>query len=139
MQIRRAIPLFLGLGLTILSGALSGKDRVPHTAQRLTLAADTGMASVSGEVHGYGARDYVLSGKQGQTLELRLKSRNPYANFRIVSVNGRPDEKVMPAENRERTVVLPASGDYVVRVFMVRAGARRKGTFARFVLTARIH
>ena len=60
---------------------------------------------------------------------------NPYTNFVIYSINERPTDMNETTEWSEK---LSESGDYLIRVLMMRAGARRKGATANYTLSVSI-
>ena len=92
-------------------------------------------AVVRGKVKGFGIRDYVVSARAGQTMTVRLSSSNQYLNFVIYSINGRPTDMTETTEWSEK---LMESGDYVIRVLMMRAGARRRGASASYSLNVSV-
>ena len=95
-------------------------------------------ADLKGRIYGYDYKDYVIRAKKNQLMTLHFSSSNMYAFFRIFSINGRPDKELTPIEEREFSGRLPESGDYVVRLFMMRAGARKKGAMADYTLKVSI-
>jgi hypothetical protein len=90
---------------------------------------------VKGTILGFDTRDYLIGAKAGQVMTLRLSSTNPYANFVIYSINERPTDMNETTEWSEK---LTESGDYLIRVLMTRAGARRKGATANYTLNVSI-
>jgi hypothetical protein len=79
-------------------------------------------------------KDYVIGAREGQVMTLRLHSPNPYAYFVVYTINGRATDM---NETTEWSETLKETGDYVIRVFMVRAGAKRKGA-ASYTLSVAI-
>jgi hypothetical protein len=118
----------------VLALAASAAAASPPTRVRFARGASS--ATVRGHVTGYEVRDYAVRAEAGQRMSLRLVSKNIYAQFVIWSINGR--EASDGVERTEWTETLAESGDYVVRVLMVRAGARRKGAAADYALTVSI-
>jgi len=90
---------------------------------------------VRGTILGFDTRDYLIGAKAGQVMTLRLSSTNPYTNFVIYSINERPTDMNETTEWSEK---LSESGDYLIRVLMMRAGARRKGATANYTLNVSI-
>ena len=84
-----------------------------------------------GTIAGFDTKDYVITAKADQQMTLHLSSTNPSTYFVIQSINGRALDMNETVEWSER---LTESGDYVIRVFMMRSAARRKGAVARFAL-----
>jgi membrane-bound inhibitor of C-type lysozyme len=99
--------------------------------ERVSFAKGASSASVKGSVKGYDTVDYVVNAGKGQTMSVSLKSSSSFAYFNIrPSKNGFAtdmdgDPKPMEVSNWKGT--LPKSGDYYIRVYLVRAEARRKG------------
>jgi hypothetical protein len=90
---------------------------------------------VRGTILGFDTKDYLIGAKAGQVMTLRLSSPNPYTNFVIYSINERPTDMNETTEWSEK---LSESGDYLIRVLMMRAGARRKGATANYTLIVSI-
>jgi hypothetical protein len=101
--------------------------------QRIKFRKGATSATVSGSIIGYATKDYVLRAGEGQTMTVRINS--PKAYFVIYSINGRSNDMI---ETTEWSDVLSESGDYVIRVFMMRADARRKGATTNYTLKVSI-
>jgi len=114
-------------GVTILGQAKPERVRFSRGASSITLR---------GRIVGYGTKDYVISAKAGQVMKLHLSTTNSYTNFFIYSINGRQPD--MPDITNDWSQKLSESGDYVIRVFMMRAGARKKGAAADYTLSISI-
>jgi hypothetical protein len=105
------------------------------TPQRVRFQSGHSSATLKGRIVGYDAKDYVVGAKAGQVMDLHLSSSNQSTYFVIYSINGRAtdmNETTVWSEN------LSESGDYVIRVFMMRSAARRKGAAANFTLSISI-
>jgi hypothetical protein len=103
--------------------------------QRVRFQSGHSSATLKGRIIGFDTKDYVVGAKAGQAMALRLSSSNPGAYFVIYSINGRAtdmNETTVWSEN------LSESGDYLIRVFMMRSAARRKGAAAHFTLSISI-
>ena len=100
-------------------------------AQRVRFQRGQSSTTIRGRIAGFDAKDYVIGAKAGQQMTLHLSSSNPSTYFVIQSINGRVTDMNETVEWSER---LTESGDYVIRVFMMRSAARRKGAVARFAL-----
>jgi hypothetical protein len=112
---------------------------VPAAAQakqRVSFARGTSSTTVRGTVRGYAYRDYVVDASAGQTLDVKVRSANTYTVFTVFQPGG--DNLEGAAQMDEFSGELPTSGDYVVRVAMMRAGARRPGAVSNFSLTISI-
>ena len=69
-------------------------------------------------------------------MDIRLKGSNPETYFVLYSINGKATDM---NETDHYSLETTESGDYVIRVFMMRAAARRKGATSDFALTISIH
>jgi hypothetical protein len=103
--------------------------------QRVRFQSGHSSATLRGRIIGYDAKDYVVGAKAGQAMALRLSSSNPSTYFVIYSINGRATDM---NETRVWSENLSESGDYLIRVFMMRSAARRKGAAANFTLSISI-
>ena len=107
-----------------------------QTKVRVRFSRGASSSTVSGTVRGYGYIDYVVGASGGQTLDVLLDK-----NTKCVFTIFRPDQEnlEMGAEQYEFTGELPVSGDYFIRVMMMRNDARRKGSVSNYRLTISIH
>lgn len=101
---------------------------------RFARGADS--ATMQGRVHGYDTVDYVLRARRGQQLTAALRTSNSFAYFTVLP----PGDATAPdggATTKNYSGVLTASGDWRVRVFLMRNAARR-GERADYTLTTSI-
>jgi hypothetical protein len=76
-----------------------------------------------GRISGHEKRDYVLSGKAGQTLTLQLQTTNQHAYFTLSADDGRR----LAGETRHWAGKLPRTGYYRMRVLLKGVEAKRGG------------
>src|SRR2546425_9566898 len=88
-----------------------------------------------GRILGFDTKDYLIGAKAGQTMTVRLSSLNQYTDFVVYSINGRATDMNETTEWSER---LSETGDYTIRVLIMREGARRKGAAASYKLSVSI-
>jgi hypothetical protein len=103
--------------------------------RRVRFQSGHSSATLKGRIVGFDTKDYVVGAKAGQVMDLHLSSSNQSTYFVIYSINGRAtdmNETTVWSEN------LSESGDYLIRVFMMRSAARRKGAAANFSLSVSI-
>lgn len=102
--------------------------------ERVHFARGANSATIEGRIHGDETVDYVLGARAGQTMNVSLASRNGGIYFNLIAP-GETNVAFFTGEtgNNQFEGVLPKSGDYKVRVFLVRAAARR-GETANFRL-----
>ena len=99
--------------------------------ERVSFAKGASSATVKGSVKGYNVVDYVVNAQKGQTMSVSLKTTSTFAYFNVRgSKDGFASElDVNPKamEEKDWKAALPRSGDYYIRVYLVRAEARRDG------------
>lgn len=88
---------------------------------------------LKGRLVTYDTKDYLLGAAKGQTMKIKLDSSEAY--FVVFPAKGEPIE-MGPRTDWSET--LAESGDYVVRVFLMRGVARRKGSNANYSLKVEI-
>lgn len=104
--------------------------------QRVSFARGAESATVRGTVRGYAYRDHVVGAREGQTISVSLKSPNTSTIFSIFLPDGSNLEGATQMDSF--TGELPLSGDYVIRVGMMRAEARRRGSVSSYSLSIKI-
>ncbi|GAB4324714.1 MAG: hypothetical protein OHK0047_09250 [Leptolyngbyaceae cyanobacterium] len=94
--------------------------------QRVQFKPRAKSATIQGTIKGYQTVDYIVNAKQGQTMNVSMATKNTATYFNILepsqtevaifngSVNGNQFEGT-----------LKKSGDYRIRVYMMRSAARR--------------
>ena len=88
---------------------------------------------LKGRLVSYDAKDYLLGAAKGQTMKIKLETSEAY--FVVFPAKGEPIE-MGPRTDWSET--LAESGDYIVRVFLMRGVARRKGSNAIYSLKIEI-
>jgi hypothetical protein len=116
--------LFLLLSLAAIVPAQS--------KQRVRFARGFATTTVNGTVRGYVYRDYVVGARVGQVFSVLLKSRNTSPVLTIFTPHG--DNLEGATQTDAFSGELPSTGDYVIRVGMMRAEARRKNSSAAYTL-----
>lgn len=101
--------------------------------ERLSFPQGQGAATRQGRIRGYDVKDYLLQARAGQRLTIHLQSQNIYTYAVIFIKKGESLENLTP-EEKEWSGVLQETGDYVIRVLMLRAGARKEGAKADYTL-----
>jgi hypothetical protein len=92
---------------------------------RVQFAPGHASASLSGQVQGYQAIDYVLKANAQQRMTVSLTSERPFLLMGIYAPNG--EALCVETCNGQWTGMLPHMGDYTIRIGLVRAEARRQG------------
>ena len=116
----------------LVFGLLAVQGAAAQTKTRVKFPAGTHGTTVKGTVRGYDYRDYVVGASKGQTIELSLTATGSSSVFSVFLPN--KENLDLGAEQNDFTGELPVSGDYVIRVGMMRSAARRKGSVSNFTL-----
>ena len=114
---------------------LCGTAASQKQPQRIRFERGKSSATIHGHIAGFDAQDYVVAAKSGQQMDIRLKASNPETYFVLYSINGKATDM---NETDHYSLETTESGDYVIRVFMMRAAARRKGAASDYTLTISI-
>ncbi len=107
--------------------------------QKLRFAPGKTQTTISGEIFGRETIDYVVGAKRGQTMTVRFAPSNRFAFFNLLA----PDtgDALFVGQDQGNpgrfTARLGSTGNYIIRVYLVRAAARR-GETAQFNLTVAI-
>jgi hypothetical protein len=83
-------------------------------------------ATIEGRIQGDMTIDYLLGAKQGQSMNVSMATDNGANYFNIIEP-GRSNEAMFVGSSSGNRFegTLPASGDYKVRVYLMRSAARR--------------
>lgn len=94
--------------------------------ERITFSKGTNSAVVEARIQGYETVDYVLNAKAGQSINVSLATKHTATYFNIIPP-GETDVALFNSSMSENQYegVLPDSGDYKIRVYMMRSAARR--------------
>ena len=124
----KKLPLLLALSILFLAFSnTSAQAKV-----RVKFARGSSGVSLKGTVIGFAYKDYIVGAIAGQTINVKLTSRNSFTVSVVFLPNG--DNLEGAVETDEFTGELPGSGNYVIRVLMMRAEARRKGSISNYTL-----
>jgi hypothetical protein len=130
---RRVVVISLGIFVGILLCAIDTSAQTKRVNVRFRTGTTGG--SYSNTVSGYATVDFYLQARGGQNLKATLTSNNDFLYFVILRGSG--NGEAVADDAREVTTwngTLPANGTYVVRVFLVRAEARRNKKPVPFTL-----
>jgi hypothetical protein len=94
--------------------------------ERVHFARGANSATVEGTIKGYESADYVLGARKGQSMNVSMATNNGANYFNILA----PGENEVAMFNgsvseNQYEGVLPESGDYKIRVYLMRNAARR--------------
>lgn len=130
----RVLPLLL---LLCVAAAMPAQAADGIREERVHFKGGAEGATLKGRLHGDEGVDYLLGAKAGQRMSVELHSDNPQNYFNILPPG--TDEAIFvgsSAGNRFEGT-LPDSGDYRIRVYLMRPAARR-GESASYRLAVHI-
>jgi hypothetical protein len=123
--------------LALVASIAAAAQPAPPRQERVTFAKGASSATVTEQLKGDADVDYLVRAAAGQTLSVELKVSNR-ANYFNVLPPGSADVAIYVGQTGEAyTGILPADGDYTVRVYLMRNAARRNET-STFTLTVRV-
>lgn len=124
------------LAATAVAGAATAQE-----AQRIEFAAGASEATVEGVVSGFDAASYLVAADAGQEMAVSLAEGSPQAYFNVYAPGDVPGASTAlfngPRSGLAFSGALPASGDYTIQVFLMRAAARRADA-APYALTVAV-
>jgi hypothetical protein len=93
--------------------------------QQVQFAKGASSASLQGKLKGDETVDYVVRAGAGQTLTVALKKTNPQNYFNVLPPGSNDVAMYVGQTGNDFKGVLPTDGEYIVRVYLMRAAARR--------------
>ena len=107
---------------------------MPATAQdarseRIRFAAGATGTTIEARIEGYELVEYLLGARSGQVMTVSMRTDNPSSYFNIFAPGTTPaHDAAMFIGSIEGTAyegVLPADGEYLIQVYLMRNAARR--------------
>lgn len=120
MPFLRALLLSLMLPTTLMSQDI--------TEERVSFAAGSSSANITGQITGYQIVDYVLGASAGQWAEITFAPSNPSAYFNLLLGDNPEALHIGSIAGNSFAGALPENGDYRIRVYLMRSAARREET-----------
>ncbi len=115
--------MLCGLLLALPFQGLQAETLKPATV--VAVGKDGGHRVLKGRVRGYAVQDYRIQARAGQTLSVTLKASHPQL-FLNLGLGTSEDAMFNGSLSGNRVVRrLPDDGDYWIRVYLMRAAARR--------------
>lgn len=107
--------------------------------ERVSFARGAMSATIKGTLKGDGDVDYLVRAAAGQTLRVELKASHGQNNFNVLPPGSTNVAMYSSRDTGERFYegVLPADGDYTIRVWLDRPAARRHES-SKYTLTVGI-
>jgi hypothetical protein len=95
-------------------------------AQRVQFKPGATSATIESSIKGYEIVDYILNARKGQTMNVSMATKNGANYFNILAPGENDVAMFNGSTNRNQYEgTLPKSGDYKIRVYMMRSAARR--------------
>jgi len=117
------------LSLALLGGSAAlAKDQIRREPVHFKAGA-TG-ATIKGKITGDETVDYVVNARQGQSMVVTLDASNTSAYFNVMPPGSDSAIFIGSTSGNRYEGTLPASGDYTVRLYLMRNAARRHETAA---------
>ena len=105
--------------------------------EKVLFAKGASSAVIKGQLKGDAIVDYTVRAAAGQTLAVDLKKSNPQNYFNVMPPGSAGSAMFVGDTGENYSGVLPADGEYTVRVYLMRAAARRGETSA-YTITIRV-
>jgi hypothetical protein len=102
--------------------------------EQVQFAKGASSAVIKGRLEGDAMVDYVVRAAAGQTLSVKLQKTNAQNYFNVMPPGSTGSAMFVGDSGENYTGVLPADGDYTVRVYLMRPAARR-GESSNYTLT----
>jgi hypothetical protein len=95
-------------------------------SERVQFKKGASSAVVEGKIKGYQTVDYLVGARQGQSANISLATKHTATYFNILAP-GQNEVAFFNGSTSQNQYegVLPATGDYKIRVYMMRSAARR--------------
>lgn len=130
--------LILGLlQVCVIVLALDGQAGENIRKQQVHFKPGASQASLPGHLKGRETSDYILRAQAGQTITVNLKTSSPSAYFNVLPPGSQEAIFIGSVGGSHFEGKLPQDGDYSIRVYLVRAAARRNET-AKYTLTVKL-
>jgi len=113
------------LAAILLQPAFTAAAEASIRQERVQFARGAASAVVKGRIKGDADVDYLVRAGAGQTISVSLKRSNQMNYFNVLPPGSKDVAMYAAQTGEDFTAVLPADGDYTIRVYLVRAAARR--------------
>jgi hypothetical protein len=102
--------------------------------EKVQFAKGASSAVIKGQLKGDATVDYLVRAAAGQTLSVKLQKTNAQNYFNVMPPGSTGSAMFVGDSGENYSGVLPADGDYIVRVYLMRPAARR-GESSNYTLT----
>ncbi len=111
--------------LVLLQGVSAAAQPAPPRQERVAFAKGASSATIKGQLKGGADVDYLVRAGAGQTISVSLKGSNRSNYFNVLPPGSADVAMHVGQDGGPYTGMLPADGDYTVRVYLMRNAARR--------------
>jgi len=130
--------LAFAIAVTLSVGQVGGAAaQTQGRIERIQFAQGATSKTISGEIKGYDYVDYRIHAGAGQVMQVELKAGNPQNYFNINPPGTDTSMFIGSMTGNDFNAVLPSDGDYTIRVYLMRAAARRDEV-SRYSLTVSV-
>jgi hypothetical protein len=125
--------------LALAGTAFAADGPPPPRKERVTFANGASSATIKGTLKGGADVDYLVRAAAGQTLEVKVEGTNPQNDFNVLPPGSTNVAMYVSSMTGERSWsgMLPADGDYAIRVYLMRPAARRSES-SKYTLTVAV-
>lgn len=116
--------VLFALLVVVFTGATIAADPGIRS-ERLQFDKGATSTSVKGQLKGSSDVDYLVRASAGQTITISLNKSNNSSCFNLLPPGSKDVAMYVGDSGQEIKRVLPTDGDYTIRVYLVRAAARR--------------
>lgn len=102
--------------------------------EKVQFAKGASSAVIKGQLKGDAMVDYLVRAAAGQTLSVKMQKTNAQNYFNVMPPGSTGSAMFVGDSGENYSGVLPADGDYIVRVYLMRPAARR-GESSNYTLT----
>jgi hypothetical protein len=115
--------------ILFISAPISIADAAEIRTVKVRFQAGKNSTTVKARIKGYETIDYLLGARAGQTMNVSMSTDNG-ANYFNILAPGESDAAMFNGSLADNQFegVLPATGNYRIRVYLMRSAARRKET-----------
>jgi hypothetical protein len=125
--------------LAMAGPPLAADGPPPPRKERVTFAKGASSATIKGSLNGGADVDYLVRAAAGQTLEVKLRGTNAQNDFNVLPPGSANVAMYVSSMTGERSWsgMLPADGDYAIRVYLNRPAARRSES-SKYTMTVAV-
>ncbi|MGR9109048.1 MAG: DNA breaking-rejoining protein [Gammaproteobacteria bacterium] len=131
-EIPKVFVLFFCASCFMLNSALVAAEENIRT-ERITFKRGATGTVIKNRIKGYETVDYVLRGAAGQRMLVVLETDNLSNYFNVMASGTDRAMHIGSSSGNRFEAKLPTSGDYTIRVYMMRNAARRNETASYFL------